>query len=252
LKQLKGRVKNEFFSYELQVNLSPRLYLPRYLNWLLLLLKLKVVEPFGLSTLARLPKGKLLDVGCGNGEMLKFAEQMGWDGMGLELDPAAVKSTKQRGLNVLQGGYERLDDYPSHFDCIIFSHVLEHVHNPLQALVKIKNSLKPGGVLLLSCPNSMSKAEEYFGQYWRGLEAPRHIAIPAAHFLRQHLDAMGFSVEQRVINTFPTIRESMDIQQEALPVSQIQRDSLMKIRNSLGSPSPDQVDFIEFVCTKNG
>jgi len=252
LKLLKGRVKNEHYSYDFKVKLSPRLSLPRYLCWLLRPLKSMVVEPFGLSSLARLPKGRVLDVGCGNGEMLQFAEQMGWDEMGLELDPAALQSSKQRGLNVLQGGYERLDDYPSHFDCIIFSHVLEHVHKPLEALTKIKNALKPGGVLLLSCPNAMSKSGEYFGRYWRGLEAPRHIAIPAAHFLRQHLSAMGFSVEQRILNSFPTIRESMDIQRKALPTSHKQIDSLMKIRNTLGSPSPDQVDFIEFICIKNG
>jgi len=251
LKLLKRRVKNEYFSYALQVNLSPRLSLPRCLSWLLLPLKSKMIEQFGLSTLARLPKGKVLDVGCGNGEMLQFAGQMGWDVIGLELDPAAVESSKQRGLNVLQGGYERLDDYPSYFDCIIFSHVLEHVHKPLEALTKIRDALKPGGILLLSCPNAMSIAGEYFGRYWRGLEAPRHIAIPAAHFLRQHLGAMGFSVEQRIIHAFPTIRESMDIQQKALPVSQSQSDSPTKIRNILGSPSPDQVDFIEFICIKH-
>jgi 2-polyprenyl-3-methyl-5-hydroxy-6-metoxy-1,4-benzoquinol methylase len=250
LKLLKRRIKNEYFSYALQVNLSPRLSLPRYLSRLLLPLKSLVVEQFGLSTLARLSKGKLLDMGCGNGEMLQFAEQMGWDVMGLELDPAAVESSKQRGLNILQGGYERLDDYPSSFDCIIFSHVLEHVHKPLEALTKIKSALKPGGVLLLSCPNSMSKAGEYFGRYWRGLEAPRHIAIPSVHFLRQHLCAMGFSLEQRIRNAFPTIRESMDIQRKALSASQNEIDSLIKIRNTLGLPSRDQVDFIEFICIK--
>ncbi len=250
LKLLKSRVKNEYFSYALQVNLSPRLSLPSYLRWLLMPLKRIVIEPFGLSSLARLPKGKVLDVGCGNGEMLKFAKQMGWDTMGLEFDPAAVESCKRYGLNVLQGGYERLDDYPSHFDCIIFSHVFEHLHNPLEALTKIKNALKPGGVLLLSCPNAMSRAGAYFGRYWRGLEAPRHIAIPAAHFLREHLEAMGFGVQQRITSSFPSIQESMDIQQRALPASQNQGDSLLKIRHTLGSPSADQVDFIELVCIK--
>jgi 2-polyprenyl-3-methyl-5-hydroxy-6-metoxy-1,4-benzoquinol methylase len=251
LSLLKARAKNQYFSYVLEINLSPNLFLPRYLSWLLLPLKSILVEQFGLSSLAELTKGKLLDLGCGNGEMLQFAEQMGWDGMGLELDLAAVEFSKQRGLNVLQGGYERLDEYLSYFDCIIFSHVLEHVHNPLEALIKIKSALKPGGVLLLSCPNAMSNAGEFFGRYWRGLEAPRHIAIPAANFLRQHLDSIGFGVQQRIIDAYPTIQESMDIQRRALPASQNQSDSLLKIRNILGSPSRDRVDFIEFICIKN-
>jgi hypothetical protein len=97
LKLLKRRLKNEYFSHALQVDLNPRLYLPGFLSWILSPLKSIVVEQFSLSSLARLPKGKVLDVGCGNGEMLQFAVQMGWDGMGFELDPAAVESSKQRG-----------------------------------------------------------------------------------------------------------------------------------------------------------
>jgi 2-polyprenyl-3-methyl-5-hydroxy-6-metoxy-1,4-benzoquinol methylase len=251
LQHLKARVKNEYFFHAFNINLSPRLFLPNFLSWLLLPLKGAMVEKFGLSLLAKVAKGKLLDVGCGNGRMLQFAEQVGWDALGLELDPKAVQSSKQLGLNVRQGGYECLDDYPSHFDCIIFSHVLEHVHEPIEALRKIKNALKPAGILLLSCPNATSSAGDYFGRYWRGLEAPRHLAIPAVHFLHKHLCAMGFSVEQRVIDRFGSVQASMGIKRRAMPVGQSQVDTLIKVRNNLGSPSLDQVDFIEFVCIKN-
>ena len=247
---LKARVRNEYFSHVLNVSLSPRLSLPRCLSWLLLPLNRVVVEDFGLSILAKSARGKVLDVGCGEGKMLQLAEQMGWDGIGLELDPEAVQSSRRLGLKVLHGGCDSLDNYPSHFDCIIFSHVLEHLHDPIEALIKIKNALKPGGVLLLSCPNSMSSAGEYFGRYWRGLEAPRHLAIPALHFLRQHLSAMGFSVEQRTLNGYPSIQASMDIKKKALPASHNQSDALAKIQNVLGASSPDQADFIEFVCVK--
>jgi 2-polyprenyl-3-methyl-5-hydroxy-6-metoxy-1,4-benzoquinol methylase len=251
LQLLKACIKNEYFSYIWGVDLSPRLGLPNFLRCLLLPLKQVIIEPFGLGVLAKLPKGKVLDVGCGNGETLQFAKQMGWDTLGLELDAEAVKSSKKRGLNVLQGGYELLENYPSHFDCIIFSHVLEHVHNPIDALDKIQKALKPGGVLLLSCPNAMSTAGKYFGPYWRGLEAPRHIAIPAAQFLRDYLTRMGFVVEQRITKQFPTIKESVDIKRRVLPVVQKQKDSISEIRNALGVPSPDSVDFIELICTKS-
>ena len=249
--RFKDRLKNEFYSHALSASLHPQLHLPKYLEWILLPLNSIIFLPFGLSTLARLPKGKLVDVGCGDGGMLQFAIQMGWDGFGLELDPQAISAGRKKGLTVLEGGYETLDNYPSLFDCIICTHVLEHVYEPIAALEKMMCALKPGGVLLLSCPNARSKASQYFGMHWRGLEAPRHIAIPAAHFLRQYLGAMGFSVEQRISNTFPTIRESMDIQRKALPVRHKQSDSLMKIRNTLGLPSPDQVDFVEFICVKH-
>jgi SAM-dependent methyltransferase len=155
---------------------------------------------------------------------------------------------KENGLQVIEGSYEKLDDYPSHFDCIICSHVLEHVHDPVQALKKIKHALKPGGVLLLSCPNAMSKAGHYFGAHWRGLEAPRHLAIPTAYFLREFLERIGFQVEQHIDHGFPTIRRSLEIRKRALSGLGQYIDGILKVKSFLGSPSPDDVDFIELIC----
>jgi len=251
LQKLKILLKHECLSHTLNISLTPRLFLPKKLSWLLHPLNRGIAEEFGLNILAKTTKGKLLDVGCGGGKMLKLAEQMGWDAMGLELDPDAVESCRRLGLKVGYGGYEKLDDYPMYYDCIIFSHVLEHVHDPIDALNRISGALKAGGILLLSCPNAMSSAGEYFGRYWRGLEAPRHLAIPTLHFLIQHLIGMGFTVEQRLLDRFPTIQESLDIERNALPDDRNKTHALSKIQTILGSPESDQVDFIELVCKKN-
>jgi 2-polyprenyl-3-methyl-5-hydroxy-6-metoxy-1,4-benzoquinol methylase len=248
--RIKTLLKNEYFSQILDLNLSPRLQLPRVLGWLVFPLKFVLGKRFSISSLSQLSRGKLLDLGCGGGEMLQIAHQLGWDCLGLELDPQAVLACKENGLKVIEGSYNKLDDYPSYFDCIICSHVLEHVHSPIEALEKIKHALKPGGVLLLSCPNAMSKAGQYFGVYWRGLEAPRHIAIPSAHFLRTFLEKNGFEVEQFVNNSFPTISKSLNIRKRALYRQAQPRDGIIKVRSLLGPPSSEDVDFIEFICTK--
>ncbi len=248
--RFKNRLRNEYFSHALGISLHPRLRFPKYLGWILLPLNSMIVMPFGLSTLAQLPKGKLVDVGCGNGDMLQFSIQMGWDGIGIELDKQAISACRKNGLTVIEGSYEKLDDYPSLFDCIICSHVVEHVHDPMAALEKMKFALKPGGILLLSCPNAMSRAGQYFGVHWRGLEAPRHIAIPSAHFLRGFLEKIGFQVEQHITNGFPTIRRSLGISKKALCADANGGDGFLKVRGQLGSPSSDNVDFIELICTK--
>jgi SAM-dependent methyltransferase len=170
--------------------------------------------------------------------------------MGLELDPGAVQSGRKLGLRVLHGSYEILNNYPSTFDCIIFSHVLEHLHNPIEALRSIKNALKIGGILLISCPNATSIVGEYFGRYWRGLEAPRHLAIPSLNFLRDYLTGMGFSVEQHLPARFPTIKSSMEIMRNNSSASYKQINASLKVRNRLVVSSPEQADFIEFVCIK--
>lgn len=250
LAKLKRRLVNECLAHWYRVDLNPRLLLPRYLSWLLHPLRQKFVLPFGFQSLVRLPKGRLLDVGCGSGGFLSVAQQLGWKCFGLELDPAAVKAARQRGLDVEEGAYDRLEQYPERFDCIVCSHVLEHVHTPLDLLKKLNGALKPGGTLLLSAPNAMSHASDFFGPYWRGLEAPRHLAIPTAAFLRVYLGTMGWRVSQQASKTFPTIAESLQIKQKALSSRQAGRGAVKRIRRLLGLPTLDQVDFIELICVK--
>lgn len=250
LARLKRRLANECLSHWYQVNLNPRLSLPRCLSWMLYPFKSLLTVPFGFEALVQLPKGKLLDVGCGSGGFLGVAQQLGWACFGLELDPAAVKAARQYGLDVEEGAYERLAQYSGSFDCIVCSHVLEHVHTPLDLLAKLHMALKPGGTLLLSAPNAMSKTSDFFGPYWRGLESPRHLAIPTAAFLRKYLDAMGWRVSQRPCRTFPTISESLQIQQKVLSGSEAGASAVKRIRKLLGKPTLDQVDFIELICVK--
>lgn len=250
LARFKKRLGNEFIFHRYGLDLEPRWSLPRCFSWMLNPLKHKLVMPFGFESLQSLPKAKLLDVGCGSGEFLKIGQQLGWDCFGLELDPEAVKTARQLGLNVEEGSYEKLAQYSAYFDCIVCSHVMEHVYNPLDLLQKLYRALKPGGTLLLSAPNSMSDASRFFGQCWRGLEAPRHLAIPAAPFLRDYLSGMGFRVSQRVFQTFPTIAESLHIKQKALSSHDVGRGAVKRIRKLLGKPTPDQVDFIELICVK--
>lgn len=247
---LKQRLVNEFLSHRYGLDLHPRWSLPRCLSWVLKPLEHKLVPPFGFELLDKLPKGRLIDVGCGSGAFLQVAQQLGWTCYGLELDPEAVNAARQQGLDVAVGSYELLEQYPEGFDCIVCSHVLEHVYRPLDLLEKLGRALKPGGTLLLSAPNAMSKASGFFGRYWRGLEAPRHLAIPAAPFLRAYLESMGLLVSQRVFQTFPTIAESLEIKRKALLNAVAETQTVQQIRTLLGRPTPDEVDFIELTCVK--
>jgi hypothetical protein len=86
--------------------------------------------------------------------------------------------------------------------------------------------------------------------HWRGLEAPRHIAIPSAHFLREFLEKSGFQVEENVFNGFPSIQESIDIAAQVSPSSHYSGEKKSMVKQALGNVSLDDVDFIELMCTK--
>jgi 2-polyprenyl-3-methyl-5-hydroxy-6-metoxy-1,4-benzoquinol methylase len=128
--------------------------------------------------LADTPPGKLLEVGCGNGERLAMFQNMGWSVYGQEVDGTCVKNAFKRfGIEIQLGELEDLDFEDNSFDAIVLNHVIEHVHEPLLLMSKCYRLLKPGGVLTVVTPNNESSGLKYFKECWRGLEPPRHIHI---------------------------------------------------------------------------
>lgn len=191
-RNLKLRLKYECFSHWLGVNLKPRFGLPKLIGYLLFPLKHFIRIPFEVMFLATSSRGKLIDVGCGGGVTLSLARQMGWRVSGLELDPLACKAANNIGLNVIQGDYSKLSEITEKFDCVLCSHVLEHVHDPVNMLGLMAARMKVNGHLILSLPNAHSDLRFRFGKFWRGLEAPRHISIPTINVIISILESLGY------------------------------------------------------------
>ncbi|MHB1528645.1 MAG: class I SAM-dependent methyltransferase [Acidiferrobacteraceae bacterium] len=137
-------------------------------------------ERFGASALflpAPSPGARLLDIGCGNGMMLRRLRAFGWDTEGIDTDAEAVKAAQALGAHARQGTLAA-DDYPKdYFDAILVNHVLEHVPDPLQLLTYCRQILRPGGSLVVITPNTDSWGCRRFGRNWRGFECPRHLYL---------------------------------------------------------------------------
>jgi methionine biosynthesis protein MetW len=101
-----------------------------------------------------IPAGaKVLDLGCGNGELLEYLIQhKKVRGRGIELSEAGVLTCVRRGLSVRQGNLqEGLADYPTNsMDYIVLSQTLPFLDNP--AMV-IKEMLRVGTNAIVSLPN---------------------------------------------------------------------------------------------------
>jgi SAM-dependent methyltransferase len=192
-----------------------------------------------------------MDVGCGDGFMLEMARALGWRAVGLEVDSAAVQASRSRGLEVVEGSVSCLGEYLGEFDCIICSHVLEHVHEPSTLLLNLHKALKVGGVLLLSSPNAGSQVRRHFGNDWRGLEAPRHLSIPSLQQLEIMLVGLGFSVRQVLERPVATGIESARIRRRGLHISPQDTATARSMAAGLTTASREQYDFLELVCVKN-
>lgn len=82
---------------------------------------------------AAVPTGsRVLDVGCGDGELMAALKEQGVDARGLEIDPANVTAAIARGQSVVQGDANRdLADYPDDaFDYAILSQTLQTTERP--------------------------------------------------------------------------------------------------------------------------
>lgn len=121
--------------------------------------------------------GRLLDVGCGNGEFLLRARQAGWDVEGVDFDPKAVEISRQRGLQVWCGDYRDAPFHEATFDAITSSQVIEHLHDPSDFVARLSSWLKPGGTLWINTPNFSSLGRRVFGKDWKPLHPPQHLTL---------------------------------------------------------------------------
>jgi len=90
---------------------------------------------------------RVLDFGCGTGAYLDVLAERGWETVGLEPGPTAAAFAAERHTMV-----ETVPDEPA-FELVIAYHVLEHLRDPLESLVQLQGSLRPGGHVLLSVPD---------------------------------------------------------------------------------------------------
>ena len=103
-------------------------------------------------TLVR-PGARVLDVGCGEGELLELlTREKGIDGQGLEISPEGVSACLARGLAVVQGDGDRdLDHFPTRaFDYAILSKTLQQMREPRHVLSEL---LRVAEQAVVSVPN---------------------------------------------------------------------------------------------------
>jgi len=105
---------------------------------------LNKVRLFGLD------KKSVLDIGCCNGENLVH---FGLGSTGLTINPEEVAVGTAHGLDIRLGNIEATDfSLDQTYDVIFANNLFEHLYSPHAFLIKIKQFLKPGGILILGVP----------------------------------------------------------------------------------------------------
>jgi SAM-dependent methyltransferase len=135
--------------------------------------------------------GKLLEVGCGNGDFLVQAEADGWAVTGVEYAEAACEKARQKlkpSAKIICGELAAAKLPAGEFDLCILSDVIEHVRAPLDFLREVHRVLKPGGVVFIATPSVDSWSAKLMKQAWMEFKV-EHLT----YFGRQTLETALFN-----------------------------------------------------------
>jgi glycosyltransferase involved in cell wall biosynthesis/2-polyprenyl-3-methyl-5-hydroxy-6-metoxy-1,4-benzoquinol methylase len=143
-----------------------------------------------------LKNGRLLEIGCGDGDFLVSAECEGWHVTGVEYSSAASDRARSRLKNgeVRCGELADANLTAEQFDLCVISDVIEHVRSPRDFLREIHRVLKPGGTLFVATPSIDSWSARIMQQKWMEFKA-EHLT----YFDRQNLQTVLFESDFREI-----------------------------------------------------
>lgn len=141
-------------------------------------------------------KGKILDIGCANGEFLKAAQEEGWKAKGFETCPETANYAIEKlgldvviGSNLVDAGFSA-----NEFDVITMQHVIEHLKNPLSTLKEVHKAIKSNGLLWISTPNFDSFMAKAQGIRWEWKAWPNHLYYFTLETMRKYLEKTGFKI----------------------------------------------------------
>jgi SAM-dependent methyltransferase len=114
-------------------------------------------------------KGSILELGCGRGEFLEAASELGWDAHGVEMTPQFADEATAHGVHIEQARIESsiLLDSEGRFDVVYLAAILEHLYDPVQCLTRIRRALAPGGLVFIDVPNECSVRTKIGNAYMR-------------------------------------------------------------------------------------
>ena len=126
--------------------------------------------------LNHISRGKVLDIGCSGGDFLSTFDSHSWDKYGIDLtDDALDSASGNHGIKTFKGKVWETD-VGQDYDLVMMRGVIEHFKNPLPAMKKAIEILKPGGLIYLTAtPAGDAFAFNVYRHKWRLFTPLEHI-----------------------------------------------------------------------------
>jgi 2-polyprenyl-3-methyl-5-hydroxy-6-metoxy-1,4-benzoquinol methylase len=139
-----------------------------------------------------------LDVGCATGMLIESMKSRGWDASGVDLcRESAEYGMSHRGIRIHIGTLEEAGFPDGSFTVVHFSHLIEHVPDPVAYLAEVRRVLKPGGYAIITTPNVDGFQARLFRAGWRSAIAD-HLVLFSKSTLGRMIRESGFEIRQNV------------------------------------------------------
>jgi len=161
-------------------------------KWLFRLL----VGDLNINPIPPMKSGRMLEIGCGTGSYLHSMALKGWQVHGIEVSPLAGEIARSHGHPVDIRNIESVPNPQEPFDLIVGWHVLEHLHQPVGTLKRMREWIKPTGSLVLAFPNMGSIEFKIFKDRWYPLSLPTHLFHFTPDTIKKVLKSAGWKVEK--------------------------------------------------------
>ena len=137
---------------------------------------------------------RLLDFGCGTGELCAIAADLGARPTGIEsADGARRMASARLGIPIYPDLDALQDCEPTaRFDLVTLLEVVEHLREPWEVLTRLRQWMRPGGRLIISTPNVRGLRARFQGRRWPNLVNPTHLFYFTRDSLNGTLMRAGF------------------------------------------------------------
>lgn len=189
-------------------------------------------------------KGRLLDVGCGEGQLVHDALNLGWKAQGIDLSESAIVSCRLLGLPCEKTDFFDRGLEEKKFDMIVMSELIEHVPKPGLFLERAEKLLNKNGFLYLTTPNFLSLTRRCMGKDWHPIH-PEHFSYftPASikYILKSQTNLKIVSVKSRNVDLYGIKNKLFPVKQRPQMASQLREEieaspvlkSIKKLINSV-------------------
>ena len=139
------------------------------------------------------PFSSVLDIGCGGGWTMKIMHDMGAECVGYDFSQDLIEYGIQQGFDLRLGGSDEAIKDGARGDLVIYSHILEHVRDPVAELEKLRELIGENGMLYIETPYIGRIKKRLHGdalKYWQRAHLWEFQLEHVIYFLRK----AGFSI----------------------------------------------------------